>query len=59
MRGNSQFLGSVNLHAAQNLDMKTTVMLLLTNDNELEDAVAEALLELGGVSHLTRDRAMP
>ena len=55
MRGNSQFLGSVNLHAAQNLDMKATVMLLLTNDNELEDAVAEALLELGGVSHLTRD----
>jgi CheY-like chemotaxis protein len=35
--------------------MKTTVMLLLTNDSELEDAVAEALLELGGVSHLTRD----
>jgi CheY-like chemotaxis protein len=35
--------------------MKTTVMLLLTNDSELEDAVAEALLELGGVSHLTRN----
>jgi CheY-like chemotaxis protein len=35
--------------------MKTTVMLLLTNDSELEDAIAEALLELGGVSHLTRD----
>jgi CheY-like chemotaxis protein len=35
--------------------MKTKVMLLLTNDSELEDAVAEALLELGGVSHLTRD----
>jgi DNA-binding response OmpR family regulator len=29
-------------------------MLLLTNDSELEDAVAEAL-ELGGVSHLRRD----
>ena len=55
MRGNSQLLRSVNLHAAQNLDMKTKVMLLLTNDSELEDAVAEALLELGGVSHLTRD----
>ena len=55
MRGNSQLLRSVNLHAVQNLDMKTTVMLLLTNDSELEDAVAEALLELGGVSHLTRD----
>jgi CheY-like chemotaxis protein len=35
--------------------MKTTVTLLLTNDSELEDSVAEALLELGGVSHLTRD----
>jgi CheY-like chemotaxis protein len=35
--------------------MKTTVMVLLTNDSELEDAVAEALLELGGVSHLTCD----
>ena len=55
MRGNSQLLRSVNLHAAQNLSMKTTVMVLLTNDSELEDAVAEALLELGGVSHLTRD----
>ena len=40
---------------SQHLSMKTTVMVLLTNDNELEDAVAEALLELGGVSHLTRD----
>jgi CheY-like chemotaxis protein len=30
-------------------------MLLLTNDSELEDAVAEALLELGGVSYLKRD----
>ncbi len=55
MRGNSQLLRSVNLHAAQNLDMKTKVMVLLTNDSELEDAVAEALFELGGVSHLTRD----
>jgi CheY-like chemotaxis protein len=55
MRGNSHLLRSVNLHAAQNLSMKTRVMLLLTNDSRLEDAVAEALLELGGVSHLTRD----
>ena len=55
MHGNSQLLRSVNLDGAQNLDMKTTVMLLLTNDSELEDAVAEALLELGGVSHLTHD----
>jgi CheY-like chemotaxis protein len=35
--------------------MKTTVMLLLTKDSELEDFVAETLLELGGVSHLTHD----
>jgi CheY-like chemotaxis protein len=35
--------------------MKTTVMLLLTNDSELEAAVAKALLELGGVNHLKRD----
>ncbi len=55
MLGNSQLLRSVNLHAVAKFDMKTTVMLLLTNDSELEDAVAEALLELGGVSHLTRD----
>jgi DNA-binding response OmpR family regulator len=35
--------------------MKTPVMLLLTNDNELEDLVADALSEIGGVSHITRD----
>ncbi|MGB9475517.1 MAG: response regulator [Candidatus Udaeobacter sp.] len=33
--------------------MKTTVMLLLTNDNGLEDLVAKILSEIGGVSHLT------
>jgi DNA-binding NtrC family response regulator len=54
MRGNSQLLRSVNLHAAQNLSMKTTVMLLLTNDSELEELVADALSEIGGISHLTR-----
>jgi DNA-binding NtrC family response regulator len=37
--------------------MKTTIILLLTNDSELEDAVAEALSQFGGVSHLTRDAA--
>jgi CheY-like chemotaxis protein len=37
--------------------MKTPVMLLLTNDNELEDLVAQALLEIGGVSHLTHAAA--
>ena len=30
-------------------------MLLLTNDNELEESVADALSEIGGISHLTRD----
>ena len=29
-------------------------MLLLTNDNELEELVADSLSEIGGVSHLTR-----
>jgi len=28
-------------------------MLLLTNDNELEELVADALSEIGGISHLT------
>jgi CheY-like chemotaxis protein len=35
--------------------MKTPVMLLLTADNGLEDLVAHALSEIGGISHLTRD----
>lgn len=35
--------------------MKTPVMLLLTNDNELEESVADALSGIGGISHLTRD----
>ena len=35
--------------------MKTPIILLLTNDNELEDVVAGSLSEIGGVSHLTRD----
>jgi DNA-binding NtrC family response regulator len=37
--------------------MKTPVILLLTNDNGLEEMVAHALSEIGGVSHLTRDAA--
>ena len=35
--------------------MKTPVILLLTNDDGLEDSVADALSEVGGVCHLTRD----
>jgi CheY-like chemotaxis protein len=35
--------------------MKTPVMLLLTDDDELEELVADALSGIGGISHLTRD----
>ncbi len=55
MRSNSQLLQSPNPHMRKNSTMKIRVMLLLTNDDELENSVAEALLDLGGVSHLTRD----
>jgi DNA-binding NtrC family response regulator len=34
--------------------MKMPVMLLLTNDTDLEESVADALSEIGGISHLTR-----
>jgi len=55
MRGNSQLLRSANSHVRETGSMKTPVMLLLTNDNELEELVADALSEIGGLSHLTRD----
>jgi DNA-binding response OmpR family regulator len=35
--------------------MKTPVVLLLTNDPQLEEAVAQTLVENGGVSHLAHD----
>ena len=35
--------------------MKTPVILLLTNDAGVEDLVAGALSDIGGISHLTRD----
>lgn len=35
--------------------MKTPVMLLLTNDPQLEDSIAHALVEMGGRGYLTRD----
>ena len=35
--------------------MKAPVVLLLTNDPQLEEAVAETLVENGGVSHLAYD----
>jgi CheY-like chemotaxis protein len=55
MRGNSQFLPSTDHFVAKTGSMKTPVMLLLTNDSELEELVADALSEIGGISHLTRD----
>jgi CheY-like chemotaxis protein len=36
-------------------NMKTRLMLLITNDDGLEDLAAKALSEIGGVSHLTSD----
>ena len=35
--------------------MKTPVMLLLTNDPQLEDSIAHALVEMGGLGYLARD----
>jgi CheY-like chemotaxis protein len=35
--------------------MKTPVMLLLTNDNELEELIGDTLAEIGGISYLTRE----
>jgi CheY-like chemotaxis protein len=55
MRCNSQLLRSTNSFVYKARSMKTPVILLLTNDNELEDVVAQGLSEIGGVSHLTRD----
>ena len=55
MRGNSQFLPSTNCLLDQTGSMKTPVMLLLTDDKGLEESVADALSEIGAISHLTRD----
>ena len=55
MRRNSQLLPSTNSLVGKNWSMKTPIMLLLTNDNELEELVADVLSEIGGISHLTRD----
>jgi CheY-like chemotaxis protein len=51
----SQFPASRDGLIRNTKSMKTPVMLLLTNDNELEDLVARALSEIGSISHLTRD----
>ena len=55
MRSISQLLPSTNSLVDKNWSMKTPIMLLLTNDNELEELVADALSGIGGISHLTRD----
>ena len=55
MRCNSQLLRSANSSVPKARGMKTPVILLLTNDNRLEDSVADSLSQIGGVSHLTRD----
>ena len=47
MRGNSQLLRSTNSFGDKTGSMKTPVMLLLTNDTELEELVADALSEIG------------
>jgi CheY-like chemotaxis protein len=55
MRWNSQLLRSRNSFVREARSMKTPVIVLLTNDNELEDLVAQALSKIGGISHLTCD----
>jgi CheY-like chemotaxis protein len=55
MGGNSQLLQSTNSFVRKARSMKTPVTVLLTNDNELEALVADALMEIGCISHLTRD----
>jgi len=55
MRGNSQLSRSANPCVRETSGMKAPVILLLTNDNGLEELVAEALSEIGGVSHLVHD----
>ena len=54
MHGISQIMRSEDRSIRNTKTMKTPVMLLLTNDNELEESVADALSEIGGISHLTR-----
>ena len=55
MRCNSQLLPSTIFFVDHTGSMKAPVMLLLTGDNELEELVADALSEIGAISHLTRD----
>ena len=45
-------LASARRSANENFSMKTPVILLLTNDPQVEETVAQALNEIGGLSHL-------
>ena len=49
----SQLRRSTDSRQVKSRHMNAPVILLLTNDAGLEDCVAQALLEIGGVSHLT------
>ena len=55
MRGNSQLMRSAGAVFFETANMKTRVMLLLTNDNKLEALVADALSRIGAISHLVHD----
>jgi len=48
----SQLLASACRSANENFSMKAPVILLLTNDPQVEETVAQALTEMGGLSHL-------
>jgi DNA-binding NtrC family response regulator len=45
---------AVTVVFAKSADVKTPAILLLTNDPRLEESVAQALREIGGLSHLTQ-----
>ena len=51
MRAKSQFPPSARWGVRKSLGMKTPALVLLTNDNNLEECVAQVLLRRGGLSH--------
>jgi CheY-like chemotaxis protein len=55
MRGNSQFVRSTGSFLHQTRSMNSPIILLLTNDNELELLVGDALSKIGAISHLVHD----
>ncbi len=52
MKTKSQLRASARRSTNENFGMKTPVILLLTNDPQVEETVAQALNEMGGFSHL-------